>query len=172
MTKQILARGKFLNLMISDGWEFAERSQSSGVVVIVPRLADGRWLFIEQYREPVSSVSIEFPAGLAGDSPEDADESLSTAASRELLEETGFRANHMQLLGRAAPTAGLTSEIMTFFLATQLVREHAGGGVGSEQIITHMIEDQHVDQWLVEKSHSLLISSMVYSGLYLARSRH
>lgn len=169
MEKLILARGKFLNLVQRGRWEFAEREQASGVVVIVPRLADGRWMLIEQYREPVAGRCIEFPAGLAGDSPEDAGEELASAAARELEEETGYRADKLDWLGRAAPTPGLTSEVMTFFAAVGLTQVTEGGGVGEEQIITHLIADEEIDRWLVVQSQTATISAMVYGGLYLMR---
>lgn len=171
MESELIGQGKFLRLVKSGRWEFAERIQANGVVVVVPRLSDGRWLLIEQRREPVRSTCIEFPAGLSGDSFEDANEPLANAAMRELVEETGYEATSISFLGRAAPTPGLTSEVMSYFYAEGLKQVGLGGGVGSEQITTHLVPDTEIDRWLLGKSKEALVSGMVYSGLYLARSR-
>ena len=171
METELIGEGKFIRLVRLGKWEFAERTKANGVVVVVPQLSDGRWLLIEQRREAVRSSCIEFPAGLSGDSTEKPDEMLETAALRELVEETGYEATEITLLGRAAPTPGLTSEIMTFFSASGLKQVSSGGGVGGEQIATHLVEDSKIDEWLKNRSKDSIVSAMVYSGLYLARTR-
>src|SRR4029078_3246763 len=93
----------FLRLVKAGRWEYCERTRANGIVVIVPLIDPGQAVFVEQYRPPVKANCIEFPAGLSGDLAEAANESLATAARRELLEETGFAAEEMQYCGRAAP---------------------------------------------------------------------
>jgi ADP-ribose pyrophosphatase len=58
-----------------------------GAVVVVPLLADGRFLMVRQWRHPLARVMLEFPAGKLepGEPP-------LTCAVRELEEETGHRA--------------------------------------------------------------------------------
>lgn len=170
MDIETIAEGKFLRLVRAGQWEFCERKNVNGIVVIVPFLDDGRLLFIEQFRPPVNAICIEFPAGLSGDSA-DAEEALTTAASRELVEETGYEAAEMRLLALAAPTAGLTSETMTYFAARGLKKVGAGGGVEHEQITTHLVAPQDVRSWLAEQSQRAIISATVYAGLYLAECR-
>ncbi len=171
VNSELISQGKFLRLVRRGRWEIAERVLANGVVVVVPQLSDGRWLLIEQYREAVSSSCVEFPAGLSGDSADDADELLTVAAMRELEEETGYAAKQIFLLGRAAPSPGLTSETMTFFGACDLTQVSDGGGVGNERIIVHLIHDTQIDRWLENKAGEAIVSAMVYAGLYLARSR-
>jgi ADP-ribose pyrophosphatase len=167
MEGKTVGQGKFLRLVSEGGWEFAERNNASGVVVIVPFTQQGELIFVEQYRPPLKSNCIEFPAGLAGDSADAPGESLLTAARRELIEETGYEADEFEFLASAAPTAGLTSEVMSYFVARGLRRVGAGGGVGNEQITMHLVPLGDVRTWLAEQSQRLVISATVYSGLYL-----
>jgi len=169
MNRETIGEGKFLRLVRARGWEFAERKNVNGIVVIVPFLNDGRLLFIEQFRPPVNAVCIEFPAGLSGDSTDAADEALTVAASRELVEETGYEAAELRLLATAAPTAGLTSETMTYFAAYGLTKVGAGGGVEHERITTHVVAPADVRGWLTEQSKRAIVSATVYAGLYLTQ---
>lgn len=169
METETIGEGKFLRLVRAGGWEFAERKAVNGIVVIVPFLVDGRLLFIEQYRPPIGALCIEFPAGLSGDSPDAADEALVKAASRELVEETGYEAAEMRFLATASPTAGLTSETMSYFSAHGLTKTGAGGGVEGEQITSHLVAPGDVRNWLAEQSKRAVVSATVYSGLYLTQ---
>ncbi|MGE0609334.1 MAG: NUDIX hydrolase [Pirellulales bacterium] len=167
MDQETIAEGRYLRLVRQDHWEYVERRGINGVVVIVPFLGDGRLIFIEQYRPAVKSICIEFPAGLSGDSADKAAEPLEAAARRELLEETGYEADEFDFLGESVPTAGLTSERMSFFAARGLRRVAAGGGVEHERIVTHLVPLAEVRTWLAEQSKRAVVSGTVYAGLYL-----
>ena len=166
----VLAEGRFARLVRRGRWEYVERTKASGVVIIVPITDDGQYVFVEQRRVPVGGRCIEFPAGLAGDIPEYETEALATAAKRELLEETGFEAQIMTRLADASSSAGLTSEMVTFFRATQLRRESAGGGVESEDIVVHLVPEANVGEWLGEQARQgAIIAAKLYAGLWLAK---
>ena len=85
-------------------------------VVVVPILSNGDIVFVEQYRYPLQEVLLELPAGKL-----DAGEELLTCAERELVEETGYRAEKMQYLGKIATTPGFCDEIIHVFLAEKLI---------------------------------------------------
>ncbi len=91
-----------------------------GAVVIVPRLANDKFLVLKQYRVAVNDWVIEFPAGTLeeGEKPEE-------CALRELEEETGFRANRITFLGAFYASPGYTSEKLYAYLAEDLVRTEA-----------------------------------------------
>ena len=167
MQTEVIAQGKFLQLVKTGRWEFVERKGVNGVVVIVPFLDDGRVLFIEQFRPPVNATCIAFPAGLSGDLADAADESLSAAARRELLEETGFTAHDFEYLGSSVASAGLTSKNAAYFVARGLHRVAAGGGVDNEKITTHLVCREEVRGWLAEQARRAVVSATVYAGLYL-----
>ncbi len=82
-----------------------EKSPADAVCV-VPILPDGSVLLIREFRYPLNSWTIAFPAGLL-----EPNESLLTCVNRELHEETGYRVRTE--LGEAAvqplPQAGYSS---------------------------------------------------------------
>ncbi len=68
---KILGEGKFVRLVAADGWEWAERTKVSGVIAVAAA-SHGKIILTEQYRRPLKANVIEVPAGLAGDSDDDA----------------------------------------------------------------------------------------------------
>jgi ADP-ribose pyrophosphatase len=91
-----------------------------GAVVIMPEAADGRLLLIAQYRFAVGATLLEFPASTL----EPGEEPLQ-CARRELLEETGYRADYWRALGSLYPSPGYCDEQQHLFMATGLVPDHA-----------------------------------------------
>lgn len=89
-----------------------------GAVVVVPMLANGHVILERQFRYPLGRVFIELPAGKI-----DAGEDTLTTGQRELLEETGYRANHWVRLGAVHPCIGYSNEVIHVYLAYGL---HAG----------------------------------------------
>ena len=64
---QVVADGKYIQLVRQGGWEYARRKGISGIVGVVGVTDDGKLVLVEQYRAPVRASVIELPAGLAGD---------------------------------------------------------------------------------------------------------
>jgi 8-oxo-dGTP pyrophosphatase MutT (NUDIX family) len=94
--------------------------------LVIPRDGD-RLHLVEQYRYPVGSRRWEFPAGTA---PDRAELDPAELAARELQEETGLVAGRMELVGRLDVAPGMSSQLGTVWLATQLSagppqREHS-----------------------------------------------
>jgi ADP-ribose pyrophosphatase len=171
VAEDILHVGRFLQLRQIKSWEYVERTKVSGVVVIVAVTPENNLLLIEQHRPPVGKLVIEMPAGLAGDITGQEHEALAVAAQRELLEETGYWAERMEYLTEGPTSAGLTSEIITLFRATQLQRKTKGGGDGTENIRMHEVPLDQVDGWLREKNRAgQLIDPKVYAGLHFVRT--
>ena len=167
--KHIIASGKYLRFVSVNEWEFVERTNASGVVVIVAVTDDGKLILTEQYRTPVDGRVIELPAGLAGDAEGCKTELLSEAARRELLEETGYHAESFTRLAAGPSSAGLTSEVITFFLATGLKKVAAGGGDASEDIQVHEVPFMESRNWLEERSQAgVHVDPKLYAALLLA----
>ncbi len=166
---QVLGDGKHSRLVSSNGWEYVERKNATGIVGIVAVTPEGQLLLVEQFRPPVGRHVIELPAGLAGDSDDTVGEHLAEAARRELEEETGYTASSMVQLSKGPPSAGLSSEVVTFYLARGLKRIGEGGGDGSESITTHFVPLDHADAFLRNAlADGRLIDPKVYLGLYFA----
>ena len=169
--KTILYKGKFLDLIREDNWEYVKRSNCSGIVVIVPVTKDGRVVFVEQFRRPVEAQVIEWPAGLVNDKTPHDPETMEAAARRELLEETGYKAEHLSLLVGGPVSSGLSSEIITFYQALDVVKKGAGGGDKTESIKVHEVPLKEADLWLYEmEKKGLLVDPKVYVGLYFLKT--
>ena len=165
-----LYRGRYLALIKEGHWEYADRVGATGAAIIVAVTPDEKLLLVEQYRIPVHARTIELPAGITGDEGED--ESDAEAARRELIEETGFEAAKVEELMTGPASSGLTSETVTIFLATDLKRVHAGGGIANEDITVHEIPLREVDSWLAQKQREgCLIDPKLYAGLYFLSKR-
>ncbi|MCB1236424.1 MAG: NUDIX hydrolase [Verrucomicrobiae bacterium] len=169
--RDTLHQGKHLHLHSRKGWEFVVRPNAKGVVAVLAVTDDRFVVLTEQFRPPVGRKVIELPAGLAGDLPTQEDEPLVTAAKRELLEETGYEAKNWTRLTEGPSSAGLTSEVITFFHATGLTRIGDGGGVRGEDIKVHFIPIADVKNWCEKRERDgVLTDFKIYAALYLARS--
>lgn len=161
-----LYRGRYLSLLEIEGWEFTSRSNASGVVVLFAVTGKNELVLVEQFRIPVNSRVIELPAGLVGDLA-DPDESVLLAAQRELLEETGFEAERLEVIMSCPSSAGMSSEIITFVQATGLSKVAEGGGDSSEDIKVHVIPLAEVDHWLnSQQAGGIPLDPKIFSALY------
>jgi ADP-ribose pyrophosphatase len=168
--RRVLAQGRFVRLVAQSGWEWVERTNTSGAVVIVAITEGQEVVLTEQYRIPLGTRVIELPAGLAGDTAASQHEALAEAARRELLEETGYEAPTMQYLTEGPSSAGLATEVYALFLARNVRRVAPGGGEEGEDIRVHVVPLDQVDAWLDERrKQGVVIDPKVYAGLYFAK---
>ena len=86
-----------------------------GAVMIVAQLGDGQLVLERQFRYPVQSVMIEFPAGKL-----DAGETSLACAQRELLEETGYTAREWARAGVLHPVISYSTEFIDIWFARGL----------------------------------------------------
>lgn len=164
-------RGRFLGLQECDRWEYVFRTNATGVIALVPVTDAGELVLVEQYRIPVKSRVLELPAGLAGDTG-NTEESFKTAAQRELIEETGYRAGVLEELLSGPISSGMTDEILTIFFAGGLERVGPGGGEGNENIIVHHVPLETASQWLeARRAEGIMIDPKIYAGLFWAGMR-
>ncbi len=164
---ETLAEGKFLRLAKRGRWEYVERVNSSGAVVIVAVTPDDKLLLVEQFRVPLQKNVIELPAGLMGDIAGQEQEPQAIAAQRELLEETGYYAAHFHELATGPTTAGLADEVVSFMLATQLEKRTAGGGDEHEEITVHEVPLQGIaDHLQALAAKGCAIDTKIFTGLY------
>ncbi|MBZ6377606.1 NUDIX hydrolase [Pacificimonas flava] len=129
-------------------WEYVRRNRGAGAAVIFARTPADELILVEQYRIPLGKPCIELPAGIVGD--EDEGEGFAEAASRELEEETGWRAAQMIDHGTFTSTPGLASEQFRLFEARGLERTGPGGGVGDEDIRVHLVPLAEIQAFLEE----------------------
>ncbi len=109
----------------------------AGAVLIVPRLADGRFVLERQFRYPVGQVMLEFPAGKI-----DPGEAPLATAQRELREEAGYTARIWQPLGTVHPEIGYSSEAIAIYAASDLAHVGAQLDEGEFLDVVLMSEDE------------------------------
>jgi nicotinamidase/pyrazinamidase len=168
---RLLHQGRFLTMVETmEGWEFVRRTNAPGVVCIAGITPDHQLLLVEQFRPPVGRRVLEFPAGLAGDATGLESESLVDAAQRELMEETGYEAETIRHVFSGPSSAGLTDEVIEFFVADGLTKTAAGGGVDGEDVQEHLIPWSEIDDFLERmRRRDFLVDSRVPTCLYLLR---
>lgn len=94
------------------------RHRGSAVMMAVDD--QDRVLLVQQFRLPAGQKLWELPAGKV-----DEGETVDQTAKRELIEETGYRADTWKELTSFFPSPGYVEEKMTIFLATGLTEGEA-----------------------------------------------
>ncbi len=109
-----------IQLLMPDGRERAyDLVNHVNAVTILPIDDEGMVYFVRQFRVGAEKEMLELPAGVM-----DEGEDPLTSAHRELQEEIGRDASHMEKVGGFYMAAGYTTEFMHVFFATNL-SEHS-----------------------------------------------
>lgn len=85
------------------------------VPIIKNKVGEDSFLMVKQYRHGSDSITLEFPAGMV-----DPGEDKSNTAKRELLEETGYKAGSIKLIGCINPNPAFMTNKTSTFLAEDL----------------------------------------------------
>lgn len=164
---ETLCEGRWLSLRKRGRWEYAERNNPGGAVIILAVTADDNVLFVEQYRVSILQNTIEMPAGLVGDLVDQADESALLAARRELEEETGYRCQRVEFVHRGPSSSGMSTEMITFVRAWGLEKVGPGGGDETENIVVHEVPRVEAGAWLFARAASgYSIDPKLFAGLW------
>ena len=164
-------KGRYLSLKEIDNWEYVTRPNAHAVVVLAAVTPQNEIVLVEQFRRPVNARVIELPAGLVGDQG-DPNEPVLEAAGRELIEETGYEADSLSLLMECPTSSGMTDEIISFVLASGLKKVGPGGGDDSEEIETHVVPLDKVDDWLDERRLAgTPLDPKIYTALYWLKNQ-
>lgn len=148
LPKKILAQGQYMQLVREGHWEYVHRTCGIGATVIVAITPAQEILFVEQYRIPLGKIVVDLPAGLVGDDQGCEQEDFASAARRELLEETGYQAKSLKLLAAGPTSSGMATEQVHFFLARNVKKVAAGGGLEGEGITVHVVPLKNLSAWL------------------------
>ncbi len=140
-------------------------------VTVIPLLDDGenedRFLMVEQFRHGSGRVTIEFPAGTVepGEDPME-------AGSRELLEETGYRADRLVPIGDISPNPAFMNNRVYFFLATGLEHEREQQLDEHEQIHFHTQPARMVEKLMGhdEYDNGVMLMALYYYEMWKRRS--
>ncbi|MBQ8309323.1 MAG: NUDIX hydrolase [Clostridia bacterium] len=150
--KTYIYQGKILSLRVDDAIlpdgkpckrEIVEHSGGACALCVEA----GKVLFVKQYRYAYGETVYELPAGKlnAGEDP-------FLAAQRELEEETGVRAEKLELLYEIYPSVGYTNERIYIYLAH-----------GGKRVEAHLDEGEFLDvEWIeLERVRKMLKSGEI-----------
>jgi len=90
-----------------------------GAALVVPFLSKDRLIMLRQLRPVIRSYIYELPAGTI-----DKGETSLECARREIVEETGYSAKKMKLLGSIYPVPGYSTEKITIYKADGLLPKY------------------------------------------------
>jgi ADP-ribose pyrophosphatase len=101
---------------------YREVAEHPGGVVVLPLREDGRIIFVEQFRYPLGHTLLELPAGKLepGEVPLE-------SIQRELIEETGYEAEHWEEVSYIYTAPGFCNEKLWLYKAHGLRQVHAQG---------------------------------------------
>lgn len=130
LTTTILAESKLftiegLELRFSNGVERHYeriRGHGKGSVMIIPLLDKDTMLLIREYAVGTEGYVLGFAKGAIAQHEE-----LFATANRELMEEVGYRAEHLTAIGRVSASPGYMVSMMEIILAEGLTAETLPG---------------------------------------------
>ena len=133
---EVMWQGKYIRALKRGRWEYVSRVGDVRAVVILAEY-EGKMILVDQPRIAVDGRCLELPAGLVGD--EDPGATVEGTAVKELEEETGFTARHVERLDDFHASPGMLSESFTLVRAHGITRIGEGGGTEHEDIRVHLV---------------------------------
>ena len=133
------------------------RIRSVNWAQILPITTDGQIVLVRQYRHGDQRVTLEVPGGLI-----DPGEDPATAALRECLEETGYRARAALSLGVIAPNPALFSNRLHAFYAVDVELEREVQNTGTEITEVVLVPVKDLEELLLagEIDHALVAATL------------
>lgn len=142
--EEVIYKGKILELNVQTV-ELPNGKKSKreivkhpGGVAILAFKDENTILLVEQFRKPFNEVMLEIPAGKI-----EPNEEISICGERELEEETGYKAENFEYLGKIYLSPGFCDEIIYLYKAEGLY-EGIIGGDEDEFINVHEVKIEKV----------------------------
>ena len=139
------------------------RIDSVDWVNVVPVTAKDEVVMVKQYRHGLREITLEIPGGMVdpGEEPE-------TAALRELLEETGYRAGEVRSLGNVNPNPALFGNRLHTFVARdcELVTEVANDE--REETVVELVSREKLRELVSagKVDHALVLAALHFLDLH------
>ena len=145
---ELMWEGKFVRAFTRGNWEYASRARDIRAVVILAE-HEGKLILVSQPRVAPDCRCVELPAGLVGD--HDPNATIEDTAIKELEEETGFTASHVERLGDFYSSPGMLAEAFTLVRAHGVRQIGEGGGDEHEDIEVHLVARADVPNFLEQR---------------------
>lgn len=112
-----------LKVLLPDG-NISNRDviRHNGGIGILAQKDNGKFILVEQFRKPIDLVLLEIPAGKLekGEDPK-------KCAIRELEEETGYKSDNIEYIGKIVMAPGFADEYIYLYYAKDLYKGVKGG---------------------------------------------
>jgi len=136
-------------------------------VNVIPLTTGDQVIMVEQWRHGSRSVQLETPGGLMNDG-----ETPEQSARRELLEETGYEAGQIVLLGTVHPNPAIQTNLQHYVLATNCRKVAEPNLDQGEDINVKLAPLADVPRMIQvgEITHGIVIGGFYWLNLY--RQKH
>jgi ADP-ribose pyrophosphatase len=166
LSTESIFQGRIFNLLqdlvrLPDGKQVRmDIVEHGGAVTLLPLDDQGFIWFVRQYRHASKQELLELPAGTL-----DEDEAPEVCAHREIREEIGMSAQHLQKIGEFYLAPGYSTEFMIVFLATGLSPDPLQAD--ADEFIS--VEKIHLDQVFQRAETGEICDAKSLAALLLAR---
>ena len=99
---------------MESNWDYVHHN---GGAAVVPVTKEGKILMVKQYRNAIDRYTLEIPAGALNDEKESGE----SCVARELEEETGYQAMHIEWLLTTHSWVAFTNEKVEIYVAKDLI---------------------------------------------------
>jgi ADP-ribose pyrophosphatase len=134
--------------------------EGGGFAAVVPVTRGADVVLVRQWRQPLDAFTLELPSGGV-----DADEEPERAARRELVEETGYRAEKLEHLASVHTSTGRSTEVCHLFRC-EAVRDERGPRPEPTEFI-RVVEVPFGEAWRMASEGDIVDAATVL-GLLLA----
>lgn len=137
-------------------------------VNIIPLTSEGEVVMVRQFRHGAGRLTLETPGGMV-----DPGESPAEAAARELLEETGYRAEAVVPLGGVNPNPALFGNRLHAFLGRGARRVGEIRGGTTEETAVELVPQRDLRRLVLdgEVDHALVVAALSLFDLHAALGR-
>ena len=142
--------------------------ESQDWINVIPLTDDDRVVMVRQYRHGLGDITLEIPGGMldAGDTPGE-------AASRELLEETGYEAQEWAEIAAINPNPAIFSNRCYTFLARNVRQVRVPSPDTTEDIDVVLVPLNKIPNLIRagKIDHAIVISAFYLHSLHRQRER-
>jgi 8-oxo-dGTP pyrophosphatase MutT (NUDIX family) len=139
------------------------RIDSNDWVNVVPITTSGEVVMVRQYRHGLRDLTLEIPGGIV-----DANETPAEAAARELLEETGYQAGELVLIGTTSPNPAIFGNRVYSFLGRGAERVADVANDGTEETVVELVPEAEL-RGVVRRGgvdHALVLAAFHFLQLH------
>jgi len=138
-------------------------------VNVVPVTGEGELVLVRQYRHGCRRLTLEIPGGMI-----DPGETPDSAAARELVEETGYRADRLESLGWLNPNPALFDNRLHLFLAPGAAPvAEIRNDAGTEETSVELVPVTEIERMIADGRihHALVIAALFRWRIHAERAR-